>query len=393
MIRTGIFTIIVLGLLSCQKNNDNKRNEYNTKITNNSTEIIGAEFVITDSLDVNIIGKDVQLIDFSDNKRLYLVSSFYRNDTLFLIDSLGKLVRKFKVTGEEPDKIGMLCANVAFFNDSLIFTSGSRGYNIYDTDFKLIDKANSPNKEPLLDNRKVRFYKNHAISFDRLNISYNQLFAYKNDTKKIAANTKLLSDWDLKLKKHSFVINHPANSKWITDNFCYSSLKKFFDMDMEGNLYVLIDPDFKIYRFNIENNFELEEEIVINLENYKRSFSIEIESMDKNFPKEQIVNSHIKNFYYADSLFYIIYDTAVEESEYDRTTTDVDALKLYEGKRNYLTIYNRNGQKLINDFLLPANIDNISFVKSKNQIYFKSNNYFEDLFASRFYIGSINNKD
>ena len=308
-----LFLALVLLAFSCSPKED--------KLTEKPLSEQQLEFEIYDSLVVDYLG-NLYLADISKDGETFLLVND-QTDSIFLANSKGEIVSKFKRSGEGPGDYRLSRVNPPqFLNDSEIIIAAWKGFYCYSLSGEftrsfeleylptssLIDQYN--NKMAILDNKLI--YPWEGRNADSIGVQ----------GKKFQLQTKRVEVLDLQNGSFTPAMPFPDQSKFKTDqksffNFYYNTRLA----GLEDSVYVIFRNEPKLFIYHVNQ-----------LDNPSSVFEIPFREFIERAPKDtdEEVGYEMRDLYSGavnqliplkNNQFLIFYTRGLSEDEFNQLTS------------------------------------------------------------------------
>lgn len=332
---------------------------------------------VTDTFRLNYTARLVKVLDYNVTSKNILFSS-YSMDTIVQTDLAGRISNKFVFKGGGPKEAGVIIHNVGYFNDTSIIVNSERGFYFYNLKGELVRSLEE--RTPLkaigsaLDTRIREFSKGdsscillHLKSVADVDIS--DFFSLSNLEK-----FKSTTLYNLTNQTYRVLFGYEPNSIFRTDyKYNYGEPENIFDYDYTQNdFYIVHNPEPVLYKYSLANNFSTFTAIDLSPDH----FNLPVKYKSNDFTSDHkyaAVNSQFRDINCFEDYIFLDYKTGIPEKEYDDMKTESELPELYKKHMKNYAILLKNDKKICGDILLPLYSTGISFVKSLDYIFVRTN--------------------
>lgn len=331
------------------------------------------EFEIYDSLVVDYLGNLI-LMDISPDQNHFLLID-QNTDSIFVTNPKGEIQYQYKRTGEGPEMTkGNRIGIGKFLDDQSFLIPGSQGLFVYSLSGKL-EKSILPDFKGV-SQLVIPSSPAHAISngivFVNMPGRYSDLKQPGTDFQK---NSKSLELVDLITGKYESVLRFPKESKFSSETQEYGIVDHYINFAIEeDSIYVAYRNEPKLFVYHISN---LNAPVKVNA----LKFPVFIERNTESKPENEIIN--IRDLFLGainriiplgNNLILINYlaglSDEVAKEIIDEAGTNFDLLFEKGNKKNTRGMVLFNGSEISQTVSKPTILGNVSYVASKEEIWF-----------------------
>ncbi len=333
------------------------------------------KFKVIDTLDIAVINRrGIRLIDYNKENNNLLCSNAAGMDTIYEANKKGNIINKFSAAGEHDKAIGSHIYGIGYFNDTSIVVTGTRGVFLYRPDGTLVRTISdlTPLGYGGLSLR-VREFNNDKGSFILSNFKPSiKVEEIRNlrGTMKLYETVKYLTSYNLKNNTYEVKIGFEEQSIFRKGDNEYLSTDQLFDYDNDkGYVYSLINPESKIYTYDVNNEFQLTKSIDLMPEYFKILHFLKLGEKPKNSFRSVYVNSGFGSLNIWENNCIITYGTGIPDDKFVEGLSNVELQELWKSYQKYYAIYLKEDIKQCNDIALPKGTGSIALFKSMDEIY------------------------
>jgi hypothetical protein len=330
---------------------------------------------VIDTLDIAVISRyGIRLIDYNKENNNLLFSNAFNMDTIYEANEKGNIVNKFSAAGEHDKAIGSDIYGIGYFNDTSIVVTGTRGvffYKPYGALVRTISDLTPLGYGGL--SLRIREINNNKGSFILSNFKPSiKVEEIRNlrGTMKLYETVKYLTLYNLKNNTYEVKIGFEKHSIFRKEDNEYFNTDQLFDYDNhKGYVYSLINPESKIYAYDVNNNFQLVKSIDLMPEYFKIPHFLKLGEKPKNSFRHVYVNSSFGSLNVWENNCIITYSTGIPDDKFAEGLSNVELQELWKSYQKYYAIYLKDDIKQCKDIPLPKGAGSIALFKSMNEIY------------------------
>lgn len=331
---------------------------------------------IIDSVLINNIGV-LTFLSFNDKKNLYL---FLEEETskIIITDSKGEIKYKFSARGEGDKEFGSILMSAGWYQDTCIVIGSEKGYYFYTFDGYLLSQIPDKVLQGYTSSQKnfhIKVGENeYFLSLRPLASEINQSFSLnkKNYIEKYAP----ISIFNLKNRQASKGFGYEANSIFKKFDYLYENIDVLFDFNYQNNkLYLLHNPEQKVYVYDASKKFSLTNEIDLKCQYFDEPIKIKFSQSEQYKSIIEIIlrNSNFSNLLSKDNILLTTYVQGISEDNFRKFQEGrIPRGELLNYAKKYLQVF-ENHLKIGDDIIIPQKLSDIAFFKDKNYILFYPN--------------------
>jgi hypothetical protein len=332
---------------------------------------------IVDSILIDYIG-NLTFLSFSEKKSSYLFLD-EKSGKIIITNTNGEIKHSFFANGDGDKDFGSILMTASWYKDTCVVIGSEKGYYFYSLNGYLLSKipdkivagyTSSPKNFPIKTNNGEYFLSLRPLASDENELSFK-------NRKKTIEEYAPITMFNVKTKEKIAKFGYEANSIFKKYDYLYENVDIFFDFNYQENcLYVLHNPEQKVYIYDANNKFSLVSEIDLKCQHFEMPIKIKFnqsKKKDTDIIEFILRNSSFRNILSRDSVILITYTQGISEDNYkDFQQGKIQRGELSNYRKKYLQVF-ENRKKIGDDINIPSKLSNIAFFRNKSYILFYPN--------------------